>query len=344
MHQWFGDNVAEAAFNMTFWKEGFATIGEYLATARTAATAAGGLGTPAGDAAFETSLISRFNTNYDTTSSTAWTSAPSNPTVGNLFTTSNTYTRPGTAYLALWRILGRHDDRDDEADPGRLRRRLHHRGAARGGVPPRLPNQSAACNARLDQFFTQWFDTATRRAAARTSRRSRAPAWPARASSARRRVTSPREPDRDQRLVHGPRHDHLEGTTGCDPTTTMTGCVNRTSRPTDQHASCDVTTTAAPTSARALSRRRSSRLGGSDDNGLGLAAAPDLLNGWYGNPVTVTLSPRDGTWGIAASTYTVDGGPPQTYSAPFAIATEGSHTIQYWSTDNAGNRRADEHR
>ena len=31
MHQWFGDNVAEAAFNLTWWKEGFATIGEYLA-------------------------------------------------------------------------------------------------------------------------------------------------------------------------------------------------------------------------------------------------------------------------------------------------------------------------
>ena len=53
MHQWFGDNVSEAAFNLTFWKEGLATLGEYLATARTAATAAGGLGTPAGDAAFE---------------------------------------------------------------------------------------------------------------------------------------------------------------------------------------------------------------------------------------------------------------------------------------------------
>ena len=48
MHQWFGDNVSEAAFNLTFWKEGWATIGEYLSTARTAAIAAGGLGTPAG--------------------------------------------------------------------------------------------------------------------------------------------------------------------------------------------------------------------------------------------------------------------------------------------------------
>ena len=38
MHQWFGDNVAEAAFNLTFWKEGFATISEYFTTARPAAT------------------------------------------------------------------------------------------------------------------------------------------------------------------------------------------------------------------------------------------------------------------------------------------------------------------
>src|SRR5690349_19585211 len=78
MHQWFGDNVSEASFNLTFWKEGFATLGEYFNTARTAATAAGGLGTPTGDAAFETSLVNRFNNaqNYGTTSATFWTSAP----------------------------------------------------------------------------------------------------------------------------------------------------------------------------------------------------------------------------------------------------------------------------
>jgi aminopeptidase N len=106
MHQWFGDNVSEASYNLTFWKEGWATIGEYLNTARTAATAAGGLDTPAGDAAFNTSLVNRFNTNYNTTSTTFWNSAPSNPPVANLFTTASTYTRPGTAYLALWQILG----------------------------------------------------------------------------------------------------------------------------------------------------------------------------------------------------------------------------------------------
>ena len=53
MHQWFGDNVSEVSFSMTFWKEGWATVGEYLNIARTAANTAGGLGTPAGNAAFD---------------------------------------------------------------------------------------------------------------------------------------------------------------------------------------------------------------------------------------------------------------------------------------------------
>ena len=138
MHQWWGDNVAEAQYNLTFFKEGMATLGEYLNTARTAATTAGGLGTPAGDAAFETSLVNRFNTNYGNTGS-LWTAAPSDPRPSTLFSTATTYTRPGTAYLALRQILGSVEVQlGDAADPARLRRRLDHRGAARGrlqGVP-----------------------------------------------------------------------------------------------------------------------------------------------------------------------------------------------------------------
>jgi hypothetical protein len=157
MHQWFGDNVSEAAFNLTFWKEGFATLGEYLNNAR---------GTPPGISsgpAFETSLKNQFNGtgNYNTTSSTFWTTAPSNPTVGSLFTTSNTYTRPGTAYLALWQTLGRDN----------MIAAMHDIQGTYGGgniTEPQLeqvfrnhlPVQSASCNARLTSFFTQWFDTA----------------------------------------------------------------------------------------------------------------------------------------------------------------------------------------
>ncbi|HSC51495.1 MAG TPA: M1 family aminopeptidase [Gaiellaceae bacterium] len=154
MHQWFGDNVSEAGFNLTFWKEGFATLGEYLATARGAA------GGASSGPAFENSLIGRFNTNYGTASSTFWTSAPSNPTVGNLFTTSFTYTRPGTAYLALWQALGR--DRMIAA-------MQDIQGTYGGGSVTEqqleavfrkwLPVQSASCGARIDQFFPQWWDT-----------------------------------------------------------------------------------------------------------------------------------------------------------------------------------------
>jgi hypothetical protein len=168
MHQWFGDHVTEAAFNLTFWKEGWATVGEYLNTARTAANNAGGLGTPAGNAAFDTSLVNRFNSNYGSTSGSFWTGAPSNPTVGSLFTTSSTYTRPGTAYLALRQILDASASRpDSDRWIGAMKQIQSQYG---GGVITEvqleavfhqwLPNQSAACSTKLDTFFTQWFDTA----------------------------------------------------------------------------------------------------------------------------------------------------------------------------------------
>jgi hypothetical protein len=168
MHQWFGDNVSEAAFNLTFWKEGWATIGEYLNTARTAAINAGGLDTPTGNAAFDTSLINRFNTNYGTTSASFWTGAPSNPTVSTLFTTSSTYTRPGTAYLALRQILDSSLSRPaSDRWIGVMKQIQTQYG---GGTINEaqleavfhqwLPNQSPACHAKLDTFFAQWFDTA----------------------------------------------------------------------------------------------------------------------------------------------------------------------------------------
>jgi hypothetical protein len=157
MHQWFGDNVSEAAFNLTFWKEGFARLGEYLNSAR--AAAGGGSSGPA----FEAFLFNQFNStaNYGTSSSSFWTTAPSNPTVGSLFTTSNTYTRPATAYLALWQTLGR--DRMISA-----MKEIQSTYGGRSITEPQLeavfrtwlPVPSASCNARLDQFFPQWFDTA----------------------------------------------------------------------------------------------------------------------------------------------------------------------------------------
>ncbi|HZC72353.1 MAG TPA: M1 family aminopeptidase [Jatrophihabitans sp.] len=160
MHQWWGDSVTEANYNLTFFKEGMATLGEYLYLARNAANAAGGLGTPAGDAAFDASLVARFNTNYARTGS-FWTGAPSNPTAATLFSGNFTYTRPGTAYLALRQILGKDNFTSAMKQIQRAYRYSFITEAQLEAVfHAWMPNQSAACSARLDQFFTQWFDTA----------------------------------------------------------------------------------------------------------------------------------------------------------------------------------------
>ena len=160
MHQWWGDNVAEGAPKLMWFKEGQATTAEYYQTALTAANAAGGQGTAAGDAAFEASLVARFATNYNSTSTTFWNTAPSNPTSVTMNGTSNAYTRPGTSYLALRAILGK--DRYNAL-------LVHIQDAYRGGSMTEealesefhkyLPNQSPACHNKLDAFFKQWWDT-----------------------------------------------------------------------------------------------------------------------------------------------------------------------------------------
>ncbi|RKQ90415.1 peptidase M1-like protein [Solirubrobacter pauli] len=160
MHQWWGDNVAEGAPKLMWFKEGQATTAEYYQTALAAANAAGGQGTTAGDAAFEASLVARFNQNYNSTSTTFWNTAPSNPTSASMNGTSNAYTRPGTSYLALRAILGR------ENYNAALRHiQVAYRGGSMEEAPLKaefhkyLPNQSPACHNKLEEFFKQWWDT-----------------------------------------------------------------------------------------------------------------------------------------------------------------------------------------
>ena len=105
MHQWWGDNVSEGGYHMTFFKEGLATLAEFLYAARLAENAAGGPSTAKGRAAFQASLVKQFNQIYGS-GKDFWTTAPSNPIPYSLFDTSNTYDRPGAAYVALRQILG----------------------------------------------------------------------------------------------------------------------------------------------------------------------------------------------------------------------------------------------
>ena len=146
MHQWWGDNVSEASYNLTFFKEGMATLGEFLFIARSA-----------GAGAFESSLVSSFDQYYASTGG-FWTGAPSDPRPLTLFSGSSTYLRPGIAYIALRRILGP----ANFAAALQQIQRLYRQGSI---TESQLESNFAAflpagCQAELSQFFTQWFDTA----------------------------------------------------------------------------------------------------------------------------------------------------------------------------------------
>lgn len=64
------------------------------------------------------------------------------------------------------------------------------------------------------------------------------------------------------------------------------------------------------------------------------------VSSWSTSTIQVKLSPSDALSGIAVTFYSLDGGEPQTYSAPFSISGDGVHTFNYWSMDAAGNIEA----
>jgi hypothetical protein len=57
----------------------------------------------------------------------------------------------------------------------------------------------------------------------------------------------------------------------------------------------------------------------------------------YSTPVQVTLSASDAISGIKKTWYKLDGGGQILYAGPFTVSALGSHNINYWSVDNAGN-------
>jgi hypothetical protein len=73
--------------------------------------------------------------------------------------------------------------------------------------------------------------------------------------------------------------------------------------------------------------------------------SPDGENDWYvSSPVTVTLSAEDndGGSGVKSTTYEIDGGSTETYSSPFTLEDDGSHTVTFRSEDNNGNVEEDQ--
>jgi aminopeptidase N len=150
MHQWWGDNVSESGYEMTFFKEGLANWMErFVYPAHELAPAV-----------FNESLARKFNRMYSH-EGTFWTVAPSKPYAYSLFEAADTYGRPSAAYEALRRILGETNFADVLQQIQR-----EYAGASitetelETAFEQRLPQQSAPCKARLQQFFSEWFDTA----------------------------------------------------------------------------------------------------------------------------------------------------------------------------------------
>jgi parallel beta-helix repeat protein len=67
-------------------------------------------------------------------------------------------------------------------------------------------------------------------------------------------------------------------------------------------------------------------------------STPNGDNGWYVSIVTITLLATDTDSGVGSTWYKVDSSYWQLYSTPFTVSSEGQHTVQYYSYDEAGNQ------
>ena len=71
-----------------------------------------------------------------------------------------------------------------------------------------------------------------------------------------------------------------------------------------------------------------------------LASGTSGDNGWYTSPVLVRLSATDDLTGVEAIHFRTDSGAWKVYAGPVLIDHDGAHTIEYYSTDIAGNLEA----
>jgi hypothetical protein len=69
--------------------------------------------------------------------------------------------------------------------------------------------------------------------------------------------------------------------------------------------------------------------------GATLSGTPGA-NGWYVSPVTVTLTVTSAGEAVSATLHRMDGGDWLTYTAPFAVITDGAHLLEYYSIGSGG--------
>jgi hypothetical protein len=369
MHQWFGDNVSEGGYEMTFYKEGLAQLSEYLLEAKEAAIEAGGLDTPAGEAAFEATLIAKFDANYEEGGEGAeggefWEGAPSDPNAATLFSGSSTYERPGTAYIALRQILGA----DNFA--GALTQLGEEFGGSSIEEPQLeavltswLPNQSDTCRARLGTFFSEWFDTSYPGGEAPTEKpQLTGPGlvasaggttfYDASGSCVRSApVTTARldgqqvdgaytDPTVTVTATPGPSGAAVTGTTysldGGAPTR-YTGPFTITG--TGSHTLTYFSTDAAG----GVERTNTKEVQVIDAPVTTATILPASSDGKVVTPATVVLTAKGDGSGIKATEYALDGGPLRAYGGPITVGALGVHTLDYRSVAGSGATEATKH-
>jgi hypothetical protein len=360
MHQWFGDNVSEGSYNMTFFKEGLAQLSEYLLEAKKAAIAAGGLDTAAGEAAFEAKMIAIFDESYG---ESVFTGIPSDPNAETLFSGSSTYQRPGTAYIALRQILG----------AGNFAGALRQLGEEFGGgsiEEPQLeavfegwlPNQSGTCRARLGTFFGEWFDTKFAAEGDPTTLRPQltGPGLVPSASGTTFYDGSCRDaaPVTKATLAG----QDVEGVY-TDPTVTLTAipgaggaAVAGTTylvdggAPTTYKGPFTITGTGihkltyfSTDVAGGVERQQVEEIAVNDPPLTTASILPAPVGGKVAGPATVVLTAKDDSSGIKVTEYALDGGPLRPYTGPVTVATLGDHTVDFRSIDGDGAVEATKH-
>jgi large repetitive protein len=123
--------------------------------------------------------------------------------------------------------------------------------------------------------------------------------------------------------IHWTCNDPLSGIDGACPADSLI-----TSEGDNLSASASVSDRAGNTSTASVAGIKIDRTAPSTS-----ASAPSA---WVNNDVTVTLSPSDALSGVATTSSSLDGALAHT-GTTVSIATEGVHTLEYWSVDNAGN-------
>ncbi len=71
-----------------------------------------------------------------------------------------------------------------------------------------------------------------------------------------------------------------------------------------------------------------------------LSGTTQPTSAWRSGPVTVSLEPTSAAVPVASTYFRVGDSAPITYTAPFAIATEGTTTVDFWSVDAEGTAEA----